>query len=447
MKKVALFACDIMDTITSYSTGDELQKNYLKLIENLDCIRKKYEADELLISFLTYDSDVDYLFRYVNQLKPYLTNNKIKLGNQYMRYGCYDGNGNMLFSIDYLDKVDEIAKLISSLRQESEVVWVGYADDHTNHLSILELRDIFGNERPYIYGFVPSKNKDTSINDFVSISNKYGVEGLNECIANYLNSNIITREAKTNTDNHDIISKPSDSKDYLESNEFSIVKNEKIEMIEKFITEIKSRVYHDGYRFHPNKSIERGEIIKLREFEKEICKEKNICNNHSEAMIYDNLYNKLDVLLSIIYQCGYLHKYSFEEVNEVKYNSSMVALNLALSSNPDPRLAKFKIRPRHRFYRLCDFHKEKTPSMVLDEYMSRFTCYACPNYGSIFSYLMEKKGINFPDAVATLAKAFNVPIPLKKGVTEHKDVIEKVHKVLENEGYKKLLILSDLHKT
>ena len=37
-----------------------------------------------------------------------------------MRYGCYDGNGNMLFSIDYLDKVDEIAKLISSLRQESE---------------------------------------------------------------------------------------------------------------------------------------------------------------------------------------------------------------------------------------------------------------------------------------------------------------------------------------
>lgn len=64
---------------------------------------------------------------------------------------------------------------------------------------------------------------------------------------------------------------------------------------------------------------------------------------------------------------------------------------------------------------LCPFHAEKTPSFNVHEEKQIFHCFGCEVGGDVFAFRMRYEGLDFPDAVRSLAKEFGVEIPESGG--------------------------------
>ena len=60
---------------------------------------------------------------------------------------------------------------------------------------------------------------------------------------------------------------------------------------------------------------------------------------------------------------------------------------------------------------LCPFHNEKTPSFTLNEDKGFYHCFGCGKHGSVFDFVMETEGLNFPEAVEKLAAEAGLQVP------------------------------------
>lgn len=64
-----------------------------------------------------------------------------------------------------------------------------------------------------------------------------------------------------------------------------------------------------------------------------------------------------------------------------------------------------------KYVGLCPFHSEKDPSFTVDSEKQLFHCFGCGAGGDVFTLVMEKENLSFPEAVKYLAEKFHIPLP------------------------------------
>ncbi|MCK4547650.1 MAG: DNA primase [Candidatus Eisenbacteria sp.] len=63
------------------------------------------------------------------------------------------------------------------------------------------------------------------------------------------------------------------------------------------------------------------------------------------------------------------------------------------------------------FKGLCPFHKEKTPSFVVNPERQMYHCFGCGVGGDVFSFIMDHEKLDFPEALRYLAERAGLPPP------------------------------------
>jgi len=69
------------------------------------------------------------------------------------------------------------------------------------------------------------------------------------------------------------------------------------------------------------------------------------------------------------------------------------------------------IRRGREFTGLCPFHNEKSPSFTVSEEKGFYHCFGCGAHGDVITFVMEKEGLSFPEAVERLANDAGLEMP------------------------------------
>lgn len=78
------------------------------------------------------------------------------------------------------------------------------------------------------------------------------------------------------------------------------------------------------------------------------------------------------------------------------------------------RHVSLKRKGRH-MWGLCPFHQERTPSFSVDVEQQLYYCFGCHKGGNVFTFLMEVEGLEFPQAVESLAEIAGIERPQERG--------------------------------
>ncbi|XGA08682.1 MAG: DNA primase [Wolbachia endosymbiont of Xenopsylla cheopis] len=66
------------------------------------------------------------------------------------------------------------------------------------------------------------------------------------------------------------------------------------------------------------------------------------------------------------------------------------------------------------FVGLCPFHHEKTPSFTVNDGKGFYYCFGCGASGDVFEFVCKTEGLNFKEAVESLAQMTGVQLPEKR---------------------------------
>ncbi|MCI4446201.1 MAG: DNA primase [Candidatus Aminicenantes bacterium] len=80
---------------------------------------------------------------------------------------------------------------------------------------------------------------------------------------------------------------------------------------------------------------------------------------------------------------------------------------------------------------LCPFHSEKDPSFTVDEEKQLFHCFGCGIGGDLFSLVMEKENLTFPEAIRFLAEKYHIPLPETRISYKEARLEEKIFEINE----------------
>ena len=69
---------------------------------------------------------------------------------------------------------------------------------------------------------------------------------------------------------------------------------------------------------------------------------------------------------------------------------------------------------------LCPFHSEKTPSFTVSPQKQIFYCFGCAAGGNVFSFIMKRDGISFPEAARILSRQYGINVPVQTMSKEQK---------------------------
>ncbi|WP_047814074.1 DNA primase [Rhodopirellula islandica] len=71
-----------------------------------------------------------------------------------------------------------------------------------------------------------------------------------------------------------------------------------------------------------------------------------------------------------------------------------------------------ELRPQGRhFVARCPFHNDSRPSMTINQERQSWKCWVCDIGGDVFSFIMQREGVDFPTALRSLAERAGIEIP------------------------------------
>ena len=100
-----------------------------------------------------------------------------------------------------------------------------------------------------------------------------------------------------------------------------------------------------------------------------------------------------------------------DKINEVRQRASIVEVVSDLVSLK---------KSGKNYLGLCPFHSERTPSFTVNEEKGIFHCFGCGAGGNVFNFLMRTGQMTFPEAVRSVAKRYQVPLPTRELSEEEK---------------------------
>ena len=63
---------------------------------------------------------------------------------------------------------------------------------------------------------------------------------------------------------------------------------------------------------------------------------------------------------------------------------------------------------------ICPFHDDRHASLCVSQSKQIFTCFSCNKTGNVFSFVMEKEGMSYPEAVRWLGKEAGIDVPTEE---------------------------------
>src|SRR3989338_2041531 len=62
----------------------------------------------------------------------------------------------------------------------------------------------------------------------------------------------------------------------------------------------------------------------------------------------------------------------------------------------------------------CPFHNEKTPSFTVSPTKQFYHCFGCGAHGTAIGFVMEQGGLDFVEAIKSLASSVGMTVPEEK---------------------------------
>ncbi len=87
-------------------------------------------------------------------------------------------------------------------------------------------------------------------------------------------------------------------------------------------------------------------------------------------------------------------------------------------------------RSGSRFKCCCPFHKEKTPSFIVNPQMQIYHCFGCGAGGDVFRFIQEFEGVDFTTSVKILAQKAGIPIETEEAdprEASDKELLYRIH--------------------
>ncbi len=113
-----------------------------------------------------------------------------------------------------------------------------------------------------------------------------------------------------------------------------------------------------------------------------------------------------------------------EVIDQIRQASSIIEIASQYTS--------LRLRGK-RHVGLCPFHPEKAPSFTVDEEKQLYHCFGCGAGGDIFTLVMEKENLSFPEALKFLAEKYNITLPERRKMSPQlKKLEEQLSKINED---------------
>jgi len=131
---------------------------------------------------------------------------------------------------------------------------------------------------------------------------------------------------------------------------------------------------------------------------------------NKESLAHDNpLLNKDESLLILKYVTATLAFIRIVEKRRID-NLKILAENIR-SKVLVSEVVKKKVvlkKSNREFIGLCPFHKEKTPSFIVNDGKGYYHCFGCGAHGDSIAFVMNSEQINYIDSIKKLTDDFNI---------------------------------------